>query len=182
MNKRRNTWCFSQVKASALTLLAGWQEGHITHKNPLPLIPKSMVLFRNIQRTKAESKAANPGLTGKPLHSSNNHTTCSPISLLCADEELWAICVWSTVRHRQCSCNAVAHNTIKNYHVWTSSSVRPTVTLNRIHLVLRCITIDDILSWYVTSHSGQLSLLSSVVWTRGSGTAHWALSTLLYMV
>ena len=83
-------------------------------------------------------------VTGVWLHASNGNcylykfswhykTICSPVSLFCADEELWAICVWSTVGHRQCSCNAVAHNTWK--HPWQcylvkTATCRPAMYIN----------------------------------------------------
>ena len=92
--------------------------GNVSHTNPVPLIPK--VLFRKKNRERkltmnplTKVHLENACQNGGSLNFKNTETFCLPVSLFCADEELRAICIWSTVCHRQRSCHAVAHNAIK---------------------------------------------------------------------
>jgi len=54
-------WCF--VTFSALTMLDGWQEGHLACTEPVPLNPE--LFSKNKWRRKIEWELSNPGLPGK---------------------------------------------------------------------------------------------------------------------
>jgi len=51
------------VPFSALTLMVGWQEGHLAHKNPIPLIPE--VLYQSTWGRRTRGATSWPRLTWK---------------------------------------------------------------------------------------------------------------------